>query len=181
MIVKIFVCIFFSLITCAGYCQYSPSRFVPLDSATVKNAGLIALVRIDEMNDEYVDCHLKMHFKEGLCVTDFEFLLRVKGDRYNFNYGSDYLVFANKDEDCTYYIDKNSRIIPADKCDKDIAFLKSLLPCTNPKMKESLTHWACHRDLRPVCGCDSVTYDNTCEAVKKGVMIFTLGACKGKK
>jgi|GEM_PF-6498020 len=176
---KTFVFIIFSLFAFAGYSQYSLMRLAPLDSVTVRNAGLIALVRIDEMNDEFVDCHLKMHFKEGLCVTDFEFLLRVKDNRFNFNYGGDYLVFANKDEDCTYYIDKNSRIIPADECDSDIAFLKSVLPCTSPKLKESLKHWDCHRDLRPVCGCDSVTYDNTCEAVKKGVVIFTLGACKG--
>jgi hypothetical protein len=143
----------------------------------VSNAALIALVRIDELDDEFVACHLKTHFK-GLCLTDFEFWLRVTSGPFNFNYGSDYLVFAKKDKDCTYYIDKSSRIIRADESNNDIAFLKSVLPCKDTKMKLSLKNWACNRGLKPVCGCDSVTYVNTCEALKNGVMIFTLGQCK---
>src|SRR4051812_32529974 len=107
---KILVCVILSLFAFNGYNQYSLLRLAPLDSTTVSNAALIALVRIDKRSNEYVNCRLKTHFKEGLCITDVEFLLRVKGDRINFNYGSDYLVFAKKDKDCKYYIDKTSRI-----------------------------------------------------------------------
>jgi len=176
MKITLFVIFFFSIAT--GYSQYSPWRPFPLDSITVNNAGLIALVRIDEMNDEFVACQLKMHFKGGLCAADHGFLLRVKDDRFDFNYGSEYLVFAKKDEDCRYYIDKKSRIIRADESDNDIAFLRSILPCNDATLIAEFKNSACHRDYRPVCGCDSVTYGNACEAIKKGVMIFTFGDCK---
>jgi len=97
---KISLFVIFFLSAAVGYSQQSSRRTFPLDSITVSNAALIAIVRIDEMNDEFVVCHLKTHFKEGLCVTDFEFSLRVIGSPFNFSYGSDYLVFAKKDKDC---------------------------------------------------------------------------------
>jgi hypothetical protein len=175
---KIPAIIIFSLLALTGYSQYSPWRPVPLDSASVSDAGFIGLIRIDELNNEYIDCHIKIHFKGGMCAADYDFLLRVKNDRFDFNYGSDYLVFAKKDEDCRYYIDKDSRIIRSEESDNDIAFLRSVLPCTDPRLIESSKNSACYRDYRPVCGCDSVTYNNSCEALKKGVVIFTFGKCK---
>lgn len=37
---------------------------------------------------------------------------------------------------------------------------------------------SCPKAYVPVCGCDGVTYDNSCEADKKGVTGYTQGACK---
>ena len=39
---------------------------------------------------------------------------------------------------------------------------------------------ACTREYLPVCGCDSVTYSNKCEAEKQGVTAYTEGPCKAK-
>jgi len=36
----------------------------------------------------------------------------------------------------------------------------------------------CHTRYKPVCGCDSITYNNACLARKKGIKEWTKGACK---
>jgi Kazal-type serine protease inhibitor domain len=35
----------------------------------------------------------------------------------------------------------------------------------------------CPLFYKPVCGCDKVTYDNSCEAEKSGISIYTEGKC----
>jgi hypothetical protein len=37
---------------------------------------------------------------------------------------------------------------------------------------------ACTQNYDPVCGCNNVTYGNSCEANAAGVKSFTQGACK---
>ena len=97
--------IIFSLISLTGYSQYSPWLPVPLDSITVGQAGLIVLASLDESFDNNIACSVRMYFKGGRCAADRSIVIRVKDDRADINYGSDYLVFAKQDEDCRYYID----------------------------------------------------------------------------
>ena len=47
--------------------------------------------------------------------------------------------------------------------------------CMEPKRD---VNSACHRILDEVCGCNGVTYGNSCEAYNQGVRNWTNGKCK---
>jgi hypothetical protein len=47
--------------------------------------------------------------------------------------------------------------------------------CIDPAKK---TEIACYMIFKPVCGCDGVTYGNSCIAGASGVKSWTQGACK---
>ncbi len=55
-------------------------------------------------------------------------------------------------------------------CEKD----DGLSPCT---IEPSYTDVACIEIYEPVCGCDDITYSNTCTAEISGVLRWTQGAC----
>ncbi|HYV91785.1 MAG TPA: Kazal-type serine protease inhibitor domain-containing protein [Chitinophagales bacterium] len=51
--------------------------------------------------------------------------------------------------------------------------------CIDPSKIDSTR--ACTREYNPVCGCDSVTYSNPCEAEKAGVTHYRMGECSREK
>ena len=55
-------------------------------------------------------------------------------------------------------------------CEKD----DGLSPCTT---EPSTTDVACTLIYDPVCGCNDITYSNTCTAEASGVLRWTQGAC----
>ena len=52
---------------------------------------------------------------------------------------------------------------------------KNIKPC---ECEDNPDERICHTRYKPVCGCDSVTYDNACLARKNGLKEWTKGACK---
>lgn len=59
----------------------------------------------------------------------------------------------------------------------EAALLRILVdgPCPDPSR---VSEGACTREYYPVCGCDSKTYSNKCEAWRAGVRVVGRGACK---
>jgi hypothetical protein len=155
--------------------QKSYQHIEPLDSATVKKAAFIGLVRIYESSGDVAKCYTLMHFKASKPWDDLV-KLRTGYGTPDFHKGDVYLIFAEEDEGDKYYIDRNSRIIPEENSEKDITFLVSMLPCVDPKLKN--LKQPCRKNFAPVCGCDNKTYGNACEARVNGVLMFSQGECK---
>jgi hypothetical protein len=162
--------IFCSALALSLYGQ-RPQSF-PRDS-TLKKASLIALVNKEPSIDGVTECTIIRSFKITKPMED-HFLLRFEDD-LGYQDGAVCLIYANDDgSPSRYYVDKHSRIVKREDSERDIAFLLSVLPCVDPKLKAKRP---CHRIYRPVCGCDSKTYD-ACEAINNGVVIFSKGECK---
>ncbi len=157
------------------YGQGSRNATQALDSSTVKKAEFIALIKVVDDGDEMIACDIVRSFKINKVVED-QVLLVISDNFQQFNGGDQYLIFAKENDEGKFYIDKHSRIVKKEESEKDIAFLLSYLPCKNFNLMNM--NVPCYRTNRHVCGCDSKTYGSVCEALRKGVVIFSKGECK---
>jgi hypothetical protein len=171
---RLLLIFFFSVFVLPLYGQSSDVRIRPLDTAIVNRASFIALVEMQQQVANVIECTILKSFKVSK-PQDETTVLRLGDGLPEFHEGDVYLIFAADDSGMNFYIDKESRILRKEDSEKDMAYLQASLPCTNAKL---INHKrACHKISRPVCGCDSKTYANVCEALKNGIVKFSQGEC----
>jgi hypothetical protein len=172
MRLTLFLLIAFSV---SGYSQ-------ELDSLTVKNAAFIGVVKINEIEDwgsgNSMLYATPVHCFKVTKILENQVVFQVKGDPSSLAEGYEYLVFAQDGPDRRYSLNKDSRILWQGDSEKDVAYLLSVLPCFDSKIKELRGYGCFYRDGLPVCGCDSQTYTSPCEALRNGIVIFKQGVCK---
>ncbi|MBY0433338.1 MAG: hypothetical protein K2U26_04430 [Cyclobacteriaceae bacterium] len=149
-----------------------------------KKFDFIVLATITDFDSDNLYCSINTCLKGGTCpdndVDNDVDVINRKELQSIFILGRKYLIFGSAKDRCQYFIDEKSKLIAVEENDHQVEFLKSILPCQEPELKQTLVDHACHRIYRPVCGCDSVTYGNACEALKNGILIFDVGECPRK-
>lgn len=165
----------FILVTCwaTAVCQVRG----PLDSLTIARSTFIGLVTVNKQVGDKIYGSLRIGFKGGKCL-DRSVTVKVYGAEFYFEDGETYLIYAGREEQCLWYVDRKCRVIKDENADKDIQLLLNTLPCYDQKVKDEMAATACHRIFTPVCGCNNVTYGNECEALKNGIVVFSIGECK---
>lgn len=145
----------------------------------IQQSTLIGIVEMVGVYDRYTVVVNVEEFFKGGGYTD------IKLDPWDMymEVGKQYLIFARKDGgNGNYYIPDCSNSKELSKVDKKLLdYLEERmghLLCFDPIVKGEYRSGACERNIAPVCGCNGITYGNTCEARRAGIMKYTHGECK---
>jgi len=108
--------------------------------------------------------------------------LAVDQINLNLKSGTYYLIFASYNQYDGYYIAECSKTAELDQIEQStLDYLYTnlgFLPCYDSEIRKEREGSACERIYKPVCGCNGVTFGNSCEANKYGIMKYIPGKCK---
>lgn len=149
-------------------------------SEAMDKADLIAIGTITSI-DEYPEgiiFYLKIEeqFKQrGRFLNGSIYQSKSSSHSISFRIGERYLVYGIEAKENQYWIKTscNMRTMPIAEASYDLRYLRKNTICENsaPEAK------GCPYNLSPVCGCNGITYSNTCFAYYAGVTWWRPGKC----
>jgi hypothetical protein len=100
----------------------------------------------------------------------------VSGFYYTSNV--DYLIYAyvkgEKNTTFHLYLDACTRTAPVEEVKDDLVYLDQNIKCAGEPSKHGCLRGASDG----ICGCDGISYPNSCEARLHGIYVYTIGRCK---
>ena len=149
-------------------------------SEVVEKSDLIALGTIISVYEYPSGSLYNLRVKEQFKQSDFLLkasVFQAKGAKHSISFvvGNEYLIYGIREN--KYWIKTSCEMRTAllSEAAHDLSYLRKHITCEGLKPQ---SRRGCPRNLRPVCGCNGITYSNGCYAFNGGVTWWVPGKCE---
>lgn len=149
-------------------------------SEAVEKSDLIAYGTIAGVS-EYPDgslynLRIKEQFKKSdVLLTASIYQSNSIKHAISFVVGKKYLIYGIWENRYWIKTSCQMRTVPLSEATHDLSYLREYITCEKPKPQNKT---GCPKNLRPVCGCNGITYSNGCYAFNDGITWWVPGKCE---